>query len=127
MPSMLFGARLYSYRICDSSPCVFDSFFKTCARMKKLRNAIDVFCLMKDYGFLPRVETCNAYISASMSLQQGDIALSFYSEMKRYRISPNVYTLNMVMCAFCKWGKLEKATEVFKRMETTWGNYHFAY
>ncbi|RVW37502.1 Pentatricopeptide repeat-containing protein, mitochondrial [Vitis vinifera] len=117
-PSKLFEAILYSYRICDSSPCVFDSLFKTYAQMKKLRNAIDVFCQMKDYGFLPRVESCNAYISASISLQRGDIALTFYREMQRYRISPNVYTLNMVMCAFCKWGKLEKAIEVFKRMET---------
>ena len=54
--------------------------------MKKLRNAIDVFYLMKDYGFFPRVKSCNAYISASISLQRGDIALSFYSDMKLYRI-----------------------------------------
>lgn len=118
MPSQLFEAMLYSYRMCDSSPRVFDSFFRTCAHMKKLRNATDVFCQMKDYGFLPTLMSCNAYICASISLGRGDIALSFYREMQRCRISPNVYTLNMVMCAFCKWGKLEKAAEVFKRMET---------
>ena len=51
LPAKLFDAVLYSYRMCDSSPCVFVSLFKTYAHMKKFRNATDVFCQMKDYGF----------------------------------------------------------------------------
>ncbi|KAL5753550.1 hypothetical protein ACOSP7_021770 [Xanthoceras sorbifolium] len=117
LPSKLFDAVLYSYRVCDSSPRVFDSLFRTYAHMKKFRNATDVFCQMKDYGFFPIVESCNKYISSLLDLNRIDIALVFYKEMRRCRISPNVYTLNMVVCAFCKLGKLENAVQVFKEME----------
>ncbi|KAF2317289.1 hypothetical protein GH714_019397 [Hevea brasiliensis] len=112
----LFDAILYSYRMCDSSPRVFDSLFKTYAHRKKFRNATDTFFQMKDYGFLPTVESCNAYLSSLLDLHRVDIALAFYKEMCRCRVSPNVYTLNMVMCAYCKSGKLEKAVQVFGEM-----------
>ncbi|CAL1356221.1 unnamed protein product [Linum trigynum] len=80
----LFDVLLHSYRVCDSSPRVFDSLFSVYARSKKFRP---------------------------------DIALGFYGEMRRCRITPNVYTLNMVMAAFCKGGKIEKAVELFSDME----------
>nr|DAD37334.1 TPA_asm: hypothetical protein HUJ06_007975 [Nelumbo nucifera] len=103
-PSKLFDAILYSYRLCDSSPRVFDSLFKTYAHMKKFRIATDTFCQMRDYGFLPTIESCNAYMSSLIDLNRTDIALAFYKEMRRCLISPNVYTLNMVICALCKSG-----------------------
>ncbi|XP_068655408.1 pentatricopeptide repeat-containing protein At4g26680, mitochondrial [Aristolochia californica] len=116
-PLEIFDALLYSYRLCDSSPRVFDSLFKTYAHMKKFRNATDTFCRMRDYGFLPAIESCNAYMSSLLDLRRADIVLAFYKEMCRCRISPNVYTLNMIISAFCKLGKLEKAVDVFKEME----------
>lgn len=117
LPHKVFDAMVYSYRICDSSPRVFDALFKTYAHMKKFRFATDTFWLMKEYGFLPTAESCNAYLSSLISLDRSDIALSFYKEMRRSRISPNVYTLNIVIGAFCKLGNIEKAIEVFKEME----------
>ncbi|XP_021805860.1 pentatricopeptide repeat-containing protein At4g26680, mitochondrial-like [Prunus avium] len=116
LPSKLFEAILYSYRLCDSSPRVFDSLFKTFAHMKKFRNTTNTFCQMKDYGFFPTVESCNAYLSSLLDLHRADIALVFYREMQRCRISPNVYTLNMVISAYCKLGKLENAVEVLEKM-----------
>lgn len=118
LPSKLFEAILFSYRLCDSSPRVFNLLFQTYARMKKLRSTSDTFCLMKDYGFLPAVESCNVYLSSLLDLQRTDIALAFYREMRRCWISPNVYTINMVICALCKSGKVEKAVEVLGEMET---------
>ncbi|CAB4315791.1 unnamed protein product [Prunus armeniaca] len=73
---------------------------------------------MKDYGFFPTVESCNAYLSSLLQLHRADIALVFYREMQRCRISPNVYTLNMVISAYCKLGKLENAVEVLEKMES---------
>ena len=46
------------------------------------------------------------------------ITLAFYNEMRRHRISPNVYTLNTVMRAYCKLEKLEKAVEAFREMKS---------
>ncbi|CAL8174410.1 unnamed protein product [Prunus armeniaca] len=118
LPSKLFEAILYSYRLCDSSPRVFDSLFKTSAHMKKFRNATNTFCQMKDYGFFPTVESCNAYLSSLLDLHRAYIALVFYREMQRCRISPNVYTLNMVISAYCRLGKLENAVEVLEKMDS---------
>uniref|UniRef100_A0A3Q7HAJ6 Pentacotripeptide-repeat region of PRORP domain-containing protein n=1 Tax=Solanum lycopersicum TaxID=4081 RepID=A0A3Q7HAJ6_SOLLC len=116
-PGKLFEAILLSYRICDSSPRVFDSLFKCHAHLKKFRNASDTFCSMKQYGFVPTVESCNAFMSALLSSDRVDVALAFYKEMRRSKISPNVYTFNMVVSALCKSGKLEKAVEVLREME----------
>ncbi|KAI3446745.1 hypothetical protein Pfo_003410 [Paulownia fortunei] len=116
-PRKVFEALVYSYRMCESSPRVFDALFKTHAHMKKFRNASDSFCWMREYGFYPTVESCNAYLSALTGLNRGDIVLAFYKEMCRCQISPNVYTINMVIGAYCKFGKLEMAVEVFREME----------
>ncbi|KAK8504184.1 hypothetical protein V6N13_062543 [Hibiscus sabdariffa] len=117
-PAKLFDAILYSYRMCDSSSRVFDLLFKTCAHAKRFRNATDVFLRMKDYGFLPTIKSCNAYLSSLLDLHRVDIALGFYGEMRRCRLSPNVYTFNIIIHAFCKSGKLDKAMEVFREMES---------
>lgn len=117
-PSKLFESLLYSYRLCDSSPHVFDLLFKTFAHLKKFRYASDTFCKMKDYGFLPTVESCNAFLSSLLKFNRYRIVLAFYGEMRRSRISPNLYTVNMVICASCKLGRLDKATVVFEEMRT---------
>ncbi|GAB2266424.1 hypothetical protein Dimus_001432, partial [Dionaea muscipula] len=78
LPSRLFEAIVYSYREADSFPHVFNSLFKTYAHLKRCRNATDTFFLMKDYGFLPTIESCNVYLSSLLSLNQADIALAFY-------------------------------------------------
>ncbi|KAI4363748.1 hypothetical protein MLD38_019924 [Melastoma candidum] len=108
---------LDTYRACDSSPRVLDGIFKSYSHMKKLRCATDAFCLMKEYGMLPKIESCNAFLSASLQMGRSDIMLSFYREMRRCRISPNVYTVNMIMGAYCSSGNVEKAVELFEGME----------
>ncbi|KAL8497593.1 hypothetical protein ACS0TY_021073 [Phlomoides rotata] len=116
-PRKVFEALVYSYKMCESSPRVFDALFKTHAHMNKFRNASDCFSWMREYKFYPTIESCNAYLSALSSLNRTDIVLSFYKEMCRCKISPNVYTINMVVEAYCKVGKLDLAIEVFKDME----------
>ncbi|MQM22736.1 hypothetical protein Taro_055793 [Colocasia esculenta] len=113
----IFDALLHSYRLCDSSPRVFDSLFKTYAHLKKFRDATDTFRRMRDYGFLPTVKSCNAFLSSLLSLDRGDIVLTLYREMSRCRISPNAYTLNMVMRALCNSGRIEHALKLFDEME----------
>ncbi|XP_047321745.1 pentatricopeptide repeat-containing protein At4g26680, mitochondrial-like [Impatiens glandulifera] len=118
-PEKLFDSLLYSYRMCDSSPRIFDSLFKTYAHLRKCRNATDTFCSMKQYGILPTAESCNAYISSLMSLNRPDIAFKFYKEMRRSMVSPNAYTLNMIINALCKLGKLGEAVDLFENMGLT--------
>jgi pentatricopeptide repeat protein len=95
VPSNLFEEMLHSYRLCDSSPCVFDSLFKTFAHMKKFRDATDTFCQMKDYGFFPTIESSNAYMSSLLDLHRMDITLAFYGEMRCHRILPKYSCLGV--------------------------------
>ncbi|XP_004510327.1 uncharacterized protein [Cicer arietinum] len=115
--SNLFEALLHSYRLCNSSPLVFDTLFKTFAHKNKLRNATDTFVKMKEYGFFPSVESCNAFLSSMLYLKRPELVLSFYKQMVCDCISPNVYTLNMVISAYCKLGELNKAYEVLEKMK----------
>ncbi|AES81262.1 putative tetratricopeptide-like helical domain-containing protein [Medicago truncatula] len=115
--SNLFESLLHSYTLCNSSPLVFDTLFKTFAHMNKLRNATDTFVKMKEYGFFPTVESCNAFLSSMLYLKRPELVVSFYRQMRRNRISPNVYTINMVVSAYCKLGELNKASEVLEKMK----------
>ncbi|KAL1293043.1 hypothetical protein HN51_053618 [Arachis hypogaea] len=116
LPSKLFESLLCSYRLCDSTPLVFDALFKTFAHLNKIRNATNTFCRMKEYGFFPTVESCNAFMSSLIHLQRPEVALLFYCEMRRSCVSINVYTVNMVICAYCKLGELQKGFEVLEKM-----------
>ncbi|XP_023745245.1 uncharacterized protein LOC111893416 [Lactuca sativa] len=115
--SKLFDAVLHSYQMCDSTPRVFDALFKMYAQMKQFRNATYTFCRMKEYGFLPTIESCNMYMSSLLSFNRVDIALPFYNQMRRSKITINVFTLNMVMNAYVQLGKLENAVQVFDEMQ----------
>ncbi|CAI9271133.1 unnamed protein product [Lactuca saligna] len=115
--SKLFDAILHSYQMCDSTPRVFDALFKMYAQMKQFRNATETFCRMKEYGFLPTIESCNLYMSSLLSFNRADIALPFYNQMRRSKITINVFTLNMVMNAYVQLGKLENAVQVFDEMQ----------
>ncbi|XP_076935679.1 uncharacterized protein LOC143602476 [Bidens hawaiensis] len=114
--SKLFDSIINSYRMCDSTPRVFDALFKTYAQMKQFRNATDAFCRMKEYGFLPTVESCNLYMSSLLSMNRAGVAVSFYKEMRRSRMTVNVFTLNMLINGCCQLGKLENARQVFDEM-----------
>ncbi|KAL5062804.1 hypothetical protein RYX36_024541 [Vicia faba] len=115
--SNLFESLLHSYRLCNSSPLVFDALFKTFAHMNKLRNATDTFVRMKEYGFFPAIESCNAFMSSMLYLKRPELVLSFYRQMRKSLISPNVYTLNMVVSACCKLGELNKGYEILEKMK----------
>ncbi|CAH1436096.1 unnamed protein product [Lactuca virosa] len=72
---------------------------------------------MKEYRFLPTIESCNMYMSSLLSFNRADIALPFYNQMRRSKITINVFTLNMVMNDYVQLGKLENAVQVFDEMQ----------
>ncbi|KRH44246.2 hypothetical protein GLYMA_08G199100v4 [Glycine max] len=117
-PHTLFDALLFSYRLCNSSsPLVFDSLFKTLAHTNKFRHATHIYTLMKEHGFSPTVQSCNAFLSSLLRLRRADIALAFYREIRRRScVSPNVYTLNMIIRAYCMLGEVQKGFDMLEKM-----------
>ncbi|KAL5064557.1 hypothetical protein RYX36_026294 [Vicia faba] len=85
--------------------------------MNKLRNATDTFVRMKEYGFFPAIESCNAFMTSMLYLKRPELVLSFYRQMRKSLISHNVYTLNMVVSACCKLGELNKGYEILEKMK----------
>ena len=97
----------------SSSPLVFDALFNTLAHTNKFRHATLAYTLMKEHGFSPTVESCNAFMSSLLHLRRADIALAFYREMRRRScVSPNVYTLFMAIRAYCMLGEVQKGFEM---------------
>jgi pentatricopeptide repeat protein len=97
-----------------------DVLFSVCAHHKKLSRATLAFRAMRVHGLLPTVESCNVFISATLRLWRPEIAVSFFREMRRCRISANVYTANMVMQAQCARGRIADAAQVLDEM-SDWG------
>ncbi|KAK7386182.1 hypothetical protein VNO78_26218 [Psophocarpus tetragonolobus] len=116
-PHTLFQALVFSYSLCNSSPLIFDALFKTLAHTSKLRSATHIYTLMKDHAFSPTIESCNAFFSSLLRLHRPDIALLFYRELRRGScVSPNVYTINMVIRAHCMLGEVQKGFQMFEKM-----------
>ncbi|KAG5545771.1 hypothetical protein RHGRI_018057 [Rhododendron griersonianum] len=124
LPSKLFESILNSYRLCDSSSLVFDSLFKTYAHMRKLRNATDTFCQMKDYGFLPTVESCNAYLNTFKMListfcmnEDFDGAVQVVREMLERSMSPDSAILSELCHRLRQCGREKLVMELCKDIE----------
>nr|ACF83168.1 unknown [Zea mays] len=75
---------------------------------------------MRAHGMFPTVESCNVFISGALRLRRPEIAISFFREMRRCRVSPNVYTVNMVMRAKCALGRVVDAAQLLDEMPC-WG------
>ncbi|KAG7541360.1 Pentatricopeptide repeat [Arabidopsis thaliana x Arabidopsis arenosa] len=125
LPAKVFDALLYSYRECDSTPRVFDSLFKTFAHLKKFRNATDTFMQMKDYGFLPTVESCNAYMSSLLGQGRVDIALrsgklvkgiELLQDMERLGFRATDVSYNTLIAGHCEKGLLSSALKLKNMM-----------
>ena len=108
---LLLTARLAAGTQCAAAVPAIDVLFSACARDKKLSRATLTYRAMHAHGLLPTVESCNVFISAALSLRRPEIAISFFREMRRCRVSPNVYTVNMVMRANCVLGRVVDAAQ----------------
>ncbi|KAJ6674560.1 PPR CONTAINING PLANT-LIKE PROTEIN [Salix viminalis] len=119
LPGKLFDTILFSYRMCDSSPRVFDSLFKTYAHMNKFRNATDVFSRMKEkcvgVGYR-RIHTLLTWFCLPFaSLGNLKRPLKCLGEMESVGITPNVVSYNTLIAGHCNKGLLSIATK-FKNL-----------
>ncbi|KAJ0446153.1 putative tetratricopeptide-like helical domain superfamily [Helianthus annuus] len=143
MHSKVFDSIVCCYRMCDSTPRVFDALFKTYAQMKQFRNAADTFSRMKGYGFLPTVESWkledarqvfdempdmgfspnvssyNTLVAAYVNRGLLATGVKLKVEMEKNGVSANVITYNTLMNGFCKEGKLHDAYKVFHEIKVT--------
>ncbi|URE41376.1 repeat-containing protein [Musa troglodytarum] len=120
LPKHLFDALVEARQELELSdpPVVFDLLLKAYADAGEPESALEVFYLMKDANFAPRIESCNALLSVLLKLDQKDRAWVLYAEMFRMRIPSTVVTFNIMINVLCKEGKLKKAKAFMQYMES---------
>ncbi|GLJ39643.1 hypothetical protein SUGI_0810390 [Cryptomeria japonica] len=114
---LIFDNLVATYKACNSTPFVFDLFIRTLVYLGMLNSAVEVFGLMKNYEFIPAIETCNGLLGALLKAKEMDSLWIVNAEMLRSKISFNAYTFNIMINALCKQGKLTKAKKVLEDME----------
>ncbi|KAJ8490949.1 hypothetical protein OPV22_012670 [Ensete ventricosum] len=83
LPKQLFDALVEAHQELEPSdpPVVFDLLLKAYADAGEPERALEVFYLMKDANFVPRIESCNALLSAFLKSDQRDKAWVLYLEI----------------------------------------------
>ncbi|CAH8390971.1 unnamed protein product [Eruca vesicaria subsp. sativa] len=105
-------------RVQTKSTILLDLLVRSCCQLKMVDEAIECFYLMKEIGFDPKIETCNAILSLLSRLNLTEKAWVLYADMYRMEtIKSNIYTYNIMINVLCKEGKLKKAKEMLGMME----------
>ncbi|XP_034681328.1 pentatricopeptide repeat-containing protein At5g39710 [Vitis riparia] len=117
--SSIFQCLKDSYHVYNSSSAVFDLMVKSYSHLNMIDQAVNTINLAKSSGFMPGVLSYNSVLDAIVR-SRGSVKLSaeeVYREMIRSRVSPNVYTYNILIRGFCSVGELQKGLGCFGEME----------
>nr|GLL23159.1 pentatricopeptide repeat-containing protein At5g01110 [Ipomoea trifida] len=102
-------AMVYTYNICGSNLYAFDLLVRTYVQARKLREAVEAFRLLLSRRFCVTINACNSLLGGLVRIEWVDLAWEVYREVIRSGVPVNVYTLNIMVNAFCKVGKIEDA------------------
>lgn len=70
-------------------------------------DGLEVYRMMRVYGFVPAVSACNALLDALYRQNEIRLASCLYGAMIRDGVSPNKFTWSLVAQILCRSGKLE--------------------
>ncbi|KAL8159680.1 hypothetical protein V2J09_001217 [Rumex salicifolius] len=89
---------------------------KACASLGMYEEAIDLLFQTRK-GLLPCILSCNYLLNRLIEENQADTAMHVYQRLERLGLSPNVYTNNILLKAYCKKGSLIEAFNLVDKME----------
>ncbi|XP_044487917.1 pentatricopeptide repeat-containing protein At5g39710 [Mangifera indica] len=120
--SIVFSCLKDTYHLCDSSSssAVFDLVVKSYSSLNMIDKALNVVNLAKLNGFMPGVLSYNAILDSIIRTRGNNwvkFAEKVYDEMIRSKISPNVFTYNILIRGFCVEGNLDMGLRFFSQME----------
>lgn len=120
--NFVFSCLKETYHLCDStsSSAVIDLVVKSYSHLNMIDKAVNIVNLAKVHGFMPGVLSYNAILDSVIRSGRNNwvkFAEEVYNEMGKSRVSPNVYTYNVLIRGFCGVGDLEMGLRFFSEME----------
>ncbi|XP_047321297.1 pentatricopeptide repeat-containing protein At5g39710 [Impatiens glandulifera] len=115
---MVFRCLEESYHLCNSSSAVVDLVVKGFSRVRMIQKAINIISLAKKSGLMPTVLSYNAVIDAIVRTHGSvELAEEMYDNMLRNRVSPNVFTYNILIWGLCRIKELDRGLWLFNEMQ----------
>ncbi|KZV49615.1 pentatricopeptide repeat-containing protein mitochondrial [Dorcoceras hygrometricum] len=107
---------LNTYEAVDSVAFVFDLFIRTCAKLRMVDVILDACKLLFGHGFRLNLTTFNTLLHVMQKSGKIDLLWGVYRHMIETRVCPDEMTMQIMVNALCKEGKLEKYLDIVDRM-----------
>ncbi|CAK7351225.1 unnamed protein product [Dovyalis caffra] len=113
-----------SYRMCESSPAVFDALIRACTQIGATEGAYEVIKKLQVEDCWVTIHAWNNFLSHLLKFNEIGRFWMVYKEMISYGYMENIYTFNLVAHALCKDYKLQEAMSLLYRIlkSGTWPN-----
>ncbi|CAF1901417.1 unnamed protein product [Brassica napus] len=106
--SDLLDSLLDTYEVSCSTPLAFDLLVQGYAKLRLLESGFDVFKNLTDRGFSLSVITLNTLIHVAAKSNRSDLVWRIYEVAIDKRLYPNETTVQIMISALCKEGKLKE-------------------
>ncbi|VFQ70099.1 unnamed protein product [Cuscuta campestris] len=107
---------LESYESIDSVPFVFDLFVQVCSKLRLLDRAFDVCKCLDENGFLLSVVSYNTLLHVLQKSKNHRMVWDVYGHMIAKRVNPNQTTVETMVSALCKEGRLQWFVDLVGRI-----------
>lgn len=107
---------LESYRITDANPLVFNLLVQSYAKLRMFDVAFEVCLYLGEHGFSLSLVTFNALLHAAQRSDRCDFVWKIYEHMIKERVYPSEATIQILISALCKEGKLQMFLDMLDRI-----------
>ncbi|CAH9094947.1 unnamed protein product [Cuscuta epithymum] len=106
------GSLLETYKTTDSVPFVFDLFVQVCSKLRLTDKGFNICKVLDDNGFLLSVFSYNALLHVLQKSKKHGMVWDIYGHMIEKRVNPNLTTVETMVNAMCKEGRLQWFVDV---------------
>ncbi|KAJ0485937.1 putative tetratricopeptide-like helical domain superfamily [Helianthus annuus] len=106
-----------SYEVTGSSPFVFDVLVQICSKLRMIDEAIDVCVCVGEHGFRLNVISYNTLLHVIQKSDKTELVWRVYEHMIENRTYPNEKSVEIMVDALCKEGKLKKFVDMIDRID----------
>ncbi|KAL1223184.1 Pentatricopeptide repeat-containing protein [Cardamine amara subsp. amara] len=115
--SDLFNSLLDTYEISSSTPLVFDLLVQCYAKLRNFEIGFEVFQKLSNRGFVLSVITLNTLLHYAVKSNRIDLVWRIYEVAIEKRTYPNETTIQIMISALCKEGKLKEVVDLLDKIQ----------
>lgn len=106
-----------SYEVTSSSPFVFDLTIQICSKLRMIDEAIDVCFCLGEHGFKLSIISYNTLLHVIQKSDKTKSVWRVYEQMIKHRTYPNEKSIEIMVNALCKEGKLQTFVNMIDRID----------